>query len=69
MIDNILIKEQLLNSKSTLTLEEQKELADYTIKSATRNSLKTFLIIFPVMIIAMLVMVVGILYFVKGGSK
>lgn len=69
MIDNIIIKEQILNSKSTLTLEEQKELADYTIKSATRNSLKTFLIIFPVMIIAMLIIAVAIIYFVKGGSR
>lgn len=45
---------------STLTLQERKELIDYSLKAANKNAVKMLLITLPVTFI----FVVGIFYFV-----
>ncbi len=52
----------LMNRNSVLNVEAQKELIDHTIKASTRNALKIFFIIFPVMIIFIFSILFGVFY-------
>jgi hypothetical protein len=57
--------EDLMGDKSVLNIEAQKELFDHNLKSATNNALKIFFIIFPIMLIVILGIVFGTIYFAR----
>jgi hypothetical protein len=54
----------LLGEKSMLNVEAQKELIDHTIEASTKNALKIFAIVFPIMIIFILGTLFAVFYFV-----
>jgi len=53
----------LMGEKSMLNVDAQKELIDHTIAASTRNALKIFAIVFPVMIIFILGTLFTVFYF------
>lgn len=57
------LQNDLMGDKSVLNVEAQKELFAHNLELATRNSLKIFLIMFPVMLITIFGIVFGMLYF------
>jgi len=68
MIENQDLNKESINPKSMLNVEGQKEYIDYALKASRKNTIKTLLVVFPVLLIFILA-TIGVLFYFTGLIK